>query len=143
MPCRETESTADKSVVVTGDDLLHLFQESVFCMFALMSEPKRKEGILPAVVVRVRATGIDAETLLVAFLEEVLYIHETIRLYPYIVVVTELAKESMDGELFVDADIVFADCAEPEGSKIKAVTFHDLKFVQAIETVSASITFDV
>ena len=146
MTCTELDSTADKAVVVEGEDILLLFQNAVFCMFSTMAEPRWKDGVLPAVVVRVKVEAIDLESLLVSFLNEVLYQHEELGLWPYIVAVMELASESgSDVDLFITADIVFADSMEPYGSQIKAVTYHDIDVEVEGENghAVANITFDV
>lgn len=147
MTCKEIDSTADKAVEVSNSDILLLFQDAVFCMFSTMAEPKWKNGVLPSLAVRVRVEAADIEALLVDFLNEVLYLHEEYRLYPFLVAVHELASVGMpeESDLFVDTTIVFADSMEPFGSAIKAVTYHDLSVEWAVdgEPSTARLTFDV
>lgn len=145
MTCREIDSTADKAVRVTAKDILLLFQDSVFCVFSTMAEPKWKDGVLPAVIVRFKIEAIDYETLLVTFLEEVLFEHEELALWPRFVSVAEIANTGMEeSNVFIDADIVFADCMEPFGSQVKAVTYHDLQVVIHDDgSCEANITLDV
>ena len=145
MACKEIDSTADKAIHVTAKDILLLFQESVFCVFSTMAEPKWKDGVLPAVIVRFRVAAIDYETLLVSFLEEVLFKHEEFGLWPRFVCIAEIANVDMESsDVFVDADIVFADCMEPYGSQVKAVTYHDLRVVVNDDgSCEANVTLDV
>lgn len=144
--CQELDSTADKAIRVTAKDILLLFQDSVFCMFETMAEPKWKGGVLPAVIVRFKIEAIDYETLLVTFLEEVLFKYEELDLFPRFVSVAEIANlgEDEDSGVFIDADIVFADCMEPYGSQVKAVTYHGLRVdIHDDGSCEASITLDV
>jgi len=141
----EIDSTADKAFRVTANDVLLLFQDAVFGMFESMAEPKWKNGVLPAIIVRFQVEAIDYETLLVSFLEEVLFKHEELGLWPRFVCIAEIASVDMESSnVFVDADIVFADCMEPYGSQVKAVTYHDLRVIVNDDgSCEANITLDV
>ena len=146
MPCTELDSTADKAVRVRGKTVEQLFENAVSCMFYTMAEPKWKfGGVLPAVIANFEVYAPDIESLLVSFLEEVLYQHEQLGLYPYqfMIAVTEIADES-EHEMVLTAHIAFADCAEPHGSQIKAATYHDIDVRELSEGgYAANLTFDV
>lgn len=144
---KEIDSTADKAIEVSSSGILLLFQDAVLGMFSTMAEPKRKAGVLPCLAIGVRVEAADIEALLVDFLNEVLYWHEEFKLYPFIVLVHEIASVGIpeESDLFVEAGIVFADSMEPYGSAIKAVTYHNLsvEWLADGRPSTARLTFDV
>ena len=147
MACTELDSTADKAIRVEAQEIEWLFERAVSCMFSTMAEPKWANGVLPAVIVNYEIYDIDIESLLVSFLSEVLNTHEQLGLgpYPFMISVTEIASETgSDTDLILTAHVAFADCWEPHGSQIKAVTYHDLR-VEELDSggFTANLTFDV
>ena len=76
MPFEEISHTADWSIRVWAEDLAGLLTESARGMYALANaEPSKTEG--PRVRRELLLEGVDAESLLVAFLEELLYLSES------------------------------------------------------------------
>jgi SHS2 domain-containing protein len=132
MGFEEISHTADWSVRVWGEDLSSLFTESVRAMNALSgtvidhSRPVRQTF---------ETEAPDAESLLVAFLSEMVYLQEQENLA---FDVFELEAES--GKLKVameGAQIESVDKA------IKAVTYHNLKIRKTNGGLETTIVFDV
>lgn len=132
MGFEEISHTADWSVRVWAQDLPSLFAESARAMNALA-------GTVTASGPRVKCTfesdGPDLESLLVAFLSELVYYQEQ----------ENLAFDTFDIEL-VDKHI----SVNMEGTQIasvdkaiKAVTYHNLKVEKTSRGVEAVIVFDV
>lgn len=132
MPWRELEHTADWAIHVTADDFPHLLAEAGRGMYALL----RLELDADAAVSREFAIdGVDRETQLVAFLDELLFLLGS-------------EREAYDRfEIALDGERVTASvegCRVLEQTKeIKAVTFHRLAVVDTDDGVEATVVFDV
>ena len=133
MPFEEISHTADWSLRVWADDLAGLLTESARGMYALANaEPV--EG--PRVNRTLSLDAVDAESLLVSFLEELLYLAES---------------ESLIFDSFNNMNIEgYTLKVEIEGSalasiekEIKAVTFHNLQIRETKRGLEVEIVFDV
>lgn len=132
MGFEEISHTADWSVRVWADDLPGLFAESARAMNALT-------GVVtapgPAARRSFESRGPDYESLLIAFLSELVYYEEQENLafteYDIRIVDTRLTVE-MEG-----APINSVDKA------IKAVTWHNLKVEKTARGLEVEIVFDV
>lgn len=126
------EHTADLAVVVRGDDLPALFANAARALFLLMTEP-------PATSDRVREIAlesVDLESLLVDWLNELIYLHE------------------VEGETYAEFRVIAltptALTATVTGGAttrklktIKAATYHDLTITETESGAEAHIVFDV
>jgi SHS2 domain-containing protein len=140
MGFKEMPHTADWSVHVWAEDLPSLFAESARAMNALA-------GIIIGKSPRVKrifeTDGSDAESLLVAFLSELVYYQEqeNIAFNTFEVKIEEPVETVSKGQkLKVEmegAEIVSVDKA------IKAVTYHNLKIETTNRGVETTIVFDV
>jgi SHS2 domain-containing protein len=132
MGFEEIPHTADWSLRVWADDLPSLFAESARAMNSL-------SGTVPARGPRVEwtfeAEAPDPESLLVAFLSELVYAQEQENL------VFDAFEVHIDGQRLrvqMEGDsVAFADKA------IKAVTYHDLRIEQKATGCEVIIVFDV
>jgi len=133
LPYEELEHTADWKIRVWGRDYADLFRNAALAMYDLMG-PARRTG--PQVERRVVVEGVDYPSLLVAWLNELLFYSETY------------------GEIFTDVEIhhlsperleatVRGFVGETELSKIKAATYHELEIRETPQGVEATIVFDV
>ncbi len=129
----EVEHTADLSLHVWGDDLVDLFATAARGMFSLVAEAGG-EGLGPAR--RVALTALDVETLLVDWLNELLYLHEVER-----VVIVEVAFERLT-ETQLEAEVRGTPVGE-RLAQIKAVTFHNLVVTSGPDGYEAELVFDV
>ncbi len=127
------EHTADIALRVSGASLEQLFANAATGMFAQMA----KLESVPLTVRRdVQAEGVDAETLLVAWLSELLYLRE------------------IHGEAYTGFEVHFPLPGRLEGvasggpwrefdRPVKAVTFHGLHIEPKGGVYEVTIVFDV
>jgi len=132
MPFEEIPHTADWSIRVWAQDLPALLAESARGMYSLcgaefVNQPRIKRSF--------EAEGMDDESLLVAFLSELVYYAEQ-----------EYAGFD-DFEISIKNDRLKV---EMEGAPlkslskaIKAVTWHNLKIIETVRGLEVEIVFDV
>ncbi|HJR81188.1 MAG TPA: archease [Anaerolineales bacterium] len=132
MGFEEVSHTADWSARVWAPDLPSLFVEAVRAMSSLSGTVI---GNGARVTRTFEAEGPDVESLLVAFLSELVYYHEqeNVAFDTFdIRIATQWLKVQMGG-----AQIEAVDKA------IKAVTYHNLKIEKTTEGLETTIVFDV
>ena len=129
----EVEHTADWAICVHATTLPELFANAATGMYSLVAE---LPSITPTVERAIEVKGVDAEALLVNWLNELIYHTE------------------MDGEVFCESHIesfepthlrakVWAGRGIELKKEIKAVTFHNLQIVLADKGYEATLVFDV
>jgi protein archease len=132
MGFEEISHTADWSVCVWASDLPALFAESARAMNTLAGTETKQD---PRVKQTFESEGPDAESLLVAFLSELIYYQEQENLafeaFELEVKSTEL-KVEMEGGQIISTD-----------KAIKAVTYHNLKIEKTQRGFETTIVFDV
>jgi SHS2 domain-containing protein len=129
---REIEHTADWELEVWAPDMSQLLEQSARGMYALsgtrlIDEPRQKRVIT--------LEALDAESLLVSFLTELLYLAET----------ENLAFDEFQLELFdhsLHAQLGSAPIASQD-KEIKAVTFHRMEIRAKAQGLQVNIVFDV
>jgi SHS2 domain-containing protein len=128
----EVEHVADSALRVYGNDWSELLRNAALGMFSLIAT---WDEVLPLSEDRISLHSLDAETLLVDWLSELLYLHE------------------MRGLVYVDFDIIEASANSLEAiargterwtprTAIKAVTFNDLHIATTADGYTATIVFD-
>lgn len=128
----EIEHTADWAFRVRGHDLSDLFAKAASAMFALDAEAAEGECVSREIQVE----GMDRETLLINWLNELLYCSQTRR------------------ELYDDFDIidmsdtrlrarVAGRARDNAGTHIKAATFHNLRITSTPQGWEATVVLDV
>ena len=134
MPFEEISHTADWSLRVWAEDLVGLLTESARGMYALANAEGLDEG--PRVRRELSLEAVDAESLLVAFLEELLYLSESEGLIfdKFIGLKVESSKLQvmMEGGALRSIE-----------KEIKAVTFHNLQIRESERGLEVEIVFDV
>jgi SHS2 domain-containing protein len=126
------EHTADLAIRVWGRDWRELFAHTAAALFTMMAEPPAETGISRTVLIE----SMDAEALLVDWLNELIYLHE------------------VEGETYADFRIddfsptrlVAHIAGGPTVRKlktIKAATYHDLAITETEQGLEAHIVFDV
>jgi len=129
---REKAHTADWELEVWAPDLPALFEQAARGMYA---QAGMRLETTPRQTRRFSLTAIDAESLLVRFLEELLYLQS----------MEGLAFD--DFNLHIKAHTLQAELAGAHVSKvdkeIKAVTYHHLKIQQGQRGLAVRIVFDV
>jgi SHS2 domain-containing protein len=129
----EIEHTADIAIRVRGRDLGELFANAAYGMACQLADPG---AVTWGNEQRIELEAYDAETLLVSWLEELLYLGER------------------DECVFVDFEmqqvtptqlraVVRGGPVEEHGAHIKAVTFNELEIVRGGEGYETSVVFDV
>ena len=132
MPFQEIQHTADRSVKVWARDLPSFFIEAARAMNAL-SGIRLQSG--PRALRTFETTGPDAESLLVAFLSELLF-------------AAEMENQGFDefevtvGRESLHVRMTGAPLLKIEKA-IKAVTYHGLQIRKAGSMYTAEIVFDV
>ena len=132
MGFKEISHTADWSARIWADDLPSLFKEAARAMNSL-------SGTVAASEARVKRAyeveGPDAESLLVAFLSELLYYQEQ----------ENLAFDQFDLRIanqWLKAEMEGTQITSSEKA-IKAVTFHNLKIERTNKGFETTLVFDV
>ena len=131
------EHPADIGFRAFGKTREELFENAAGALFYLtcgMSAVEERESR------EITATGKDEETLLYAWLAELLAVAETEHLVFRRVDVTALGAESVRGTAYGEA----YDAARHEmGTNIKAITFHQMKVEKTAEGWSARVFVDL
>jgi SHS2 domain-containing protein len=133
MKYRELEHTADLAILVSGKDLSQLFANAAYGLFDVMADLTKP---LSGARRSIRLRSPDVESLMVDWLNELIYLHDR------------------EGEIYNRFDIDFPSMEEisasveggrGEGSKlhVKAATFNDLEIREVAEGFEARLVFDV
>lgn len=132
---REVEHTADRALSVWGRTLPALFIGAAQGMYSLMGDLDR-EGLVATEWRTVSLEGLDRESLLVDWLNELLYLAESEDLLLLKFEIDSLTETILEGRVGgVPADETVAD--------IKAATYHQLEVKEQEGGWSTLITFDV
>jgi SHS2 domain-containing protein len=128
----EVSHTADWSVKVWAANLPELFSE---CMAAMLHMMRVEYLCGQSVEHIIDLQALDAESLLVAFLNEILFMIETRGLVP------------VEKDIFILGNTLHGvfQCMSLQAMKkeIKAVTFHNLKIEKKGESIEVVLVFDV
>lgn len=133
MNFEEIEHTADRAFRAVGRDLPDLLVNAARAMHAL--EERHSAGET-SVAHDLEVDGMDAETLLVNWLNEILFVEEQHR-----VVCEKFDIYEMNG-FHLRARVEARKCSGYR-SGIKAVTFHNLKVRQTSAGLEAEVVVDV
>lgn len=130
---QELEHTADLALHIWGDDLRDLFVSAAKGMFTMVATPSTTGE---TIVVPVSLAALDLESLLVDWLNELLYLHETRR----VVFIT------YEFETLTPTELNAVVQGRPVGKSlnyIKAATFHNLNVVASKAGHEVDVVFDV
>lgn len=130
---QQLEHKADLALRIYGADLRELFANAAYAMFSQLADVARVKA---AVHQHVEVEGSDDESLLVNWLNELLYLHET------------------EGQVYSEFDIqeltptclkatLFGAEARDVQMIIKAATYHNLAIRQTKSGYQATVVFDV
>ena len=129
---QEIDHTADLALHLWADDLCDLFVTAARGMFALIV---RLDGVQPERETVIELEAFDVETLLVDWLNELLYLVE--------VQGVEFALIEVDHVSATRLRATVRGSAVTEYSNyVKAATFHNLAVVQTSEGYETEIVFD-
>ena len=129
----EIEHTADIAIRVRGHDLAELFANAAYGMACQLADP---DAVNQTNEHQVKLDAYDAETLLVSWLGELLYLGEReecvfVNFEMLQVTPTQLRAVVRGGPV------------EEYGAHIKAVTFNELEIVDTDEGYETTVVFDV
>jgi len=129
----EVEHTADLALKVHGHSLEEMFANAACGLFSLMAD---LENLAPSVSREIHLEAPDRESLLVDWLNELLYLHEI--------------EEEIYTRFEIEALSSTALSATVWGAKmaaskltVKAATFHDLEIREKADGYLATVVFDV
>ena len=127
------EHKADLKIRVHGKDKKELFENAMIGMF----ESARYEGKENRVKREIKISSLDLPSLLVDFLNEVLYLCEVNKEVYHKVLFKNLTEKELEG-------ILIGKPLKRMGIHIKAVTYHDLDIHQKKDkTWEATVLFDI
>jgi SHS2 domain-containing protein len=129
----EVEHTADRAFRVAGKDLAELFTHAADALIRLGGRRKTKEVNVDR---EVQIRGFDRETLLVNWLNEILYLEEAHHETVTRVEVLEIS------DLHLKAKLYGRGGRQPK-RLIKAVTFHGLEVRETETGFEAEVVVDV
>lgn len=129
----ELEHTADWAIQVRAKDLIALFEHAAMGMVNLIGQAEETGELITRPITLQAA---DLETLLVSWLEEILYTLETENL------ILTNSKVQLPSETQLLATIRLLPLKE-QWKEIKAVTYHQLDVRATSDGFEVSIVFDV
>ena len=129
--------TADLAAKIYGHNIQELFENAAFAMFDMMAD---LGGIKAQETVKIDVKGPDTESLLVSWLNEILY-----AAYIKKMLFTEFRVLSLeDNKLSAEAKGGrIKEGAGPVRHEIKAATYHDLEIKESDGECEVTIVFDV
>lgn len=129
----EIEHTADRAFRVRGRDMAGLLENAARAMQAVDGPRSARQ---PTATEEIEVGGVDRESLLVNWLNEILYLEQTHRLICVRFHITDLDDHHLR------ARIETRKC-DPSQTHIKAVTFHNLRIREVSEDLEAEVILDV
>lgn len=131
-----TEHTADIGLVAYGETLKETFVNAAYGMFDLMVDPSRTSD---SQQIDLRVEADDTPSLLVAFLNELLFVFETRSL-----VLVRFEIVDWDETTYLTARARGSALAGQElREQIKAATYHDMRVEKTADGYEAEVLFDV
>lgn len=129
----EIDHTADRAFRVTGRDMASLLENAALAMRALDAS---KSAGKPSATRQIEVQGADRESLLVNWLNEILYLEQVHQLVCEVFHIDEVNNDRLC------ARVETRECDRSE-THIKAVTFHNLKIRDSAGGLEAEVVVDV
>jgi SHS2 domain-containing protein len=137
------DHTADVAVKLSSEGMEGLFDEGMHAFRDILLDSEVSEPIRDVEEVTIDLEAEDGESLLVGYLNELLFLFETRRFVPGWSRF-QILKTENPGRLLA---IVRGETFDPERhvlkAEIKAATFHDLKILSTKDGLEASVVFDL
>ena len=131
------DHTADLGIRVWADDIKGLFEEAARALFDIITDLTKVEAHLKREIV---IQGSSREELMVAWLNELLYLYEVERLLFRDFSIAEIDEGTVTGM----ANGEECDKARhPIKTEVKAVTYHQLEIKEHGERWQARVIFDI
>ncbi|MGA7769680.1 MAG: archease [Candidatus Sulfotelmatobacter sp.] len=135
MSFEEIDHTSDRAFRVTGRDMAALLENAARAMQALDRDGPRSTAE-PSAMRAIEVEGVDGESLLVNWLNEILYLEQAHHLVCEQFHLDDLRNHCLR------ARVETREC-DRTYTHIKAVTFHNLKIRETSEGLEAEIVVDV
>lgn len=129
---RNLQHSADLKLEIYGKNEEELFENSMIAMFKESGVRGNEEKIKR----EIGAEALDINSLLVAFLSEILYLSEINDEVYWKIKFNQFNERKINGELI-------GEKIQERGTLIKGVTFHDLSVEKKNNRWSAVILFDI
>ena len=129
----EIDHTADRAFRVTGRDMASLLENAALAMRALDAPRSARK---PSATRQIEVQGADRESLLVNWLNEILYLQQVHELICERFHIDEVKNDRLR------ARVETRECARSD-THIKAVTFHNLKVRETAGGLEAEVVVDV
>jgi SHS2 domain-containing protein len=129
----QLDHTADLALRIFGRSLRQLFTNAAYAMF---SQLVNLERIVPVVQREVTVQGIDYESLLVNWLNELLYLQDTRREAYVAFEIHKLSRRRLRAT-------VHGAQTDEIHTIIKAATYHDLSIIKTHGWYMSTVVFDV
>jgi SHS2 domain-containing protein len=129
----EVEHTADLAFRIRGRNLAELLENAAQAMVALDGRPPVSKRFIRRVI---EIEGTDRETLLVNWLNEILYLEQTHHEFYNLFVLSDVIDNHLHAQLYgrqLDHSV----------TSLKAVTFHNLEVKESSDGLEATIVVDV
>ncbi len=131
----QIEHTADIGLNLRGKNLKYLFESGFYGILDILSNKKPPANEHKTI----KITSSDNESLLVDFLNEIIYLVNTERWLPAEIKEMKITSNSLKavitGSQYNSPDAVKAE--------VKAATYHNLKIRESVDTVETDIYFDI
>jgi SHS2 domain-containing protein len=134
---KEIPHTADIAATIYGRTVSELFENAAYAMFDMMADISAME---PETAVKVELEAPDTESLLISWLNELLYrsYFKQVLFFDFHVITLEgnkLTAEAKGQKIFEDKERLRVE--------IKAATYHDLEIKETGSGYEITIVFDV
>ncbi|HYM69687.1 MAG TPA: archease [bacterium] len=136
-PFETFEHTADIGLIARGRTLRALYVNAAHGLVSLIVDPR---GLREAVVERITVSASNRETLLVVWLNEILYLLDARRFLPRRCRVTSLTDTALEADLVGEA---FDERRHTPRRLVKAATYHNLELTRIAGGWEARILLDV
>jgi len=137
------DHTADVAIRLTSRDEEELFRDAASAVVAILLDLKASEPLVPRSSIPLRLEAEDPESLLVDFLNELIFLFDTTGFVARDLKVTSVHLHSpahFHGQLAGDT---FDPAKHQAKTEIKAATFHGLELRKSRGRLEAEVVFDL
>ncbi len=137
MPFKLFGTTADVGVESAGKDIREAFEDQAAGMFSIMTD---LDAVGPKLGFDIEATGSDLESLLVAWLNELLFIYDAKKVFLGNFKITAFEEDRLKAEVRGEEIDPARHALKTE---VKAVTYHMLEVRQADGGYVTRVVYDI
>lgn len=138
-PYRYLPHTADVLLAVKGATLKRLFENAAAGLFDLVTD---RTTVRPRRAIKVEASGLDRENLLVRFLSELLFLEDTRGWRFRSCRVTALDRDAFTLHAVAHGESFDSD-RHPRRKEVKAITYHQVRIARRAGAWRVRLVLDV